>query len=204
MKKSYIVLFLISFIFSCADQSSDNKKNITNNEGSQMQSEILDTCFCSELDRDSLGTHYLKEKLYTGICIEYYPETSTKYMEKSILSGLLHGKSSFFDKSGEMLVEEIYENGKKKRSGEVMPLTCDCSELVKSEKISADGKTHYFLDDIPYTGTCEKYYPDSSSIYMEINYKNGLLEGRSTFYNKDGSKMYTEKYEAGELITTYY
>ena len=156
------------------------------------------------MDLDSTGIHLFKEKLYTGICIEYYPGTESKYIEKSILSGYLHGKSSFYDKSGNLLVEEIYENGKKKRSGEVMPLTCDCSELIKTTDISPDGITRYMLDDIPYTGTCEKFYPDSSNIYMEVNYKNGLLEGRSTYYNKDGSKMYTEKYEKGVLITTYY
>lgn len=198
------VLFLSSLLFSCSDSNSGDKKNITNNEGSLKQSEVLDTCFCQDLDIDSTGAHFMHETLYTGICIEYYPETENKYIEKSILSGYLHGKSSFYDKSGNVLVEEIYENGKKKRSGEVMPLTCDCSELIKADEISIDGKTRYLLDDIPYTGTCQKFYPDSSNIYMEINYKNGLLEGRSTYYNKDGSKMYTEKYESGELITTYH
>ncbi len=203
MKIIIPVLFIFT-LFSCSEGNSGDKKNITNNEGSLKQGEFSDTCFCQDLDIDSNGTHYLKDALYTGICIENYPGTESKYMEKSILSGLLHGKSSFYDKNGKLLVEEIYDKGKKKRSGDVMPLTCDCSELIKNNSLSADGKTRYVLDDIPYTGTCQKFYPDSSNIYMEVNYKNGLLDGRTTYYKKDGSKMYTEKYEMGELITTYH
>ena len=204
MIKLYPLILFIAVLTSCSDSDSENKKNITNNEGTQKQSGVLDTCFCLDLDIDTIGAHFMKEKLYTGICIEYYPGSENKYIEKSILNGLVHGKTAFYDRSGKLLVEEIYENGKKKRSGEVMPLNCNCSELVKTEAVSHDGKTRYLLDDIPYTGSCEEFYPDSSNIYMEINYKNGLLEGRSTYYKRDGSEMYTEKYKAGELVTTYY
>jgi antitoxin component YwqK of YwqJK toxin-antitoxin module len=59
----------------------------------------------------------------------------------------------------------------------------------------------YLLDDIPYTGSCEEYYPDMNQLYMRINYRDGILQGYSSYFNKDGSTLLIQKYENGELIS---
>ena len=58
------------------------------------------------------------------------------------------------------------------------------------------------MDDIPFTGTCQSYYPDAEQVYMEAIYENGFLEGRSTFYDQDGKMLYTEVYKQGYLEKT--
>jgi antitoxin component YwqK of YwqJK toxin-antitoxin module len=164
----------------------------------------MDTCFCNVLDKDTTGLYLLKAKKYTGMCIENYPETAAKYIEKSLLEGQLHGKIKYFDKLGNVLIEEIYESGKKIRSGEVDIIECDCSELDPKLSSTQGVPNRYYLDGIPYTGTCHKSYPDVSQKYMEVSYEQGVHHGRTTYFNKDGSIMYTEKYEKGELISTYH
>ena len=193
-------IFISLLLIGCNSEPEKNEESTS--DGTVMQSEILDTCFCGDLDIDSNGIHYMMEERYTGMCIDYYPETDLKYIEKSILDGKLHGKSTFYDKTGEVLAQEVYEGGDKKRSGEVDVLNCDCSELEKVVNNSTGGKARYFLDGIPYTGKCQKYYPESAQIYMDISYKDGLLDGTSSYYNRDGSAMYFEKYSLGVLITT--
>ncbi|MEO9533007.1 MAG: hypothetical protein ABJG68_00030 [Crocinitomicaceae bacterium] len=198
-----IALSLVFGVLSCGSES-DQIPPATNNSGTVMQSSLMDTCFCAELDVDSTGVFYKKEAKYTGMCIENYPETEIKYIEKSLLEGRLHGKIKFFDKQGNVLIEEIYENGDKKRSGEVEILDCDCSELTLKVSTTPGIPNRYYLDDIPYTGTCHEFYPGIDQKYMEVSYKQGVHHGRTTYFNKDGSTMYSEKYEKGELTNTYY
>jgi len=202
MTRIFFLLTTITILFSaCSDEGSKNDSEVAH-DGTVMQSSELDTCECNALDVDSLGVMYLKENLYTGICIQNYPETDSKYIEKSILDGKLHGKIIYYDKMGEVLIEELYENGEKKRSGDLENLTCDCKELERKEATIPNMPTTYYLDNIPFTGTCTDLYPGSTQTYMEVMYKNGLVEGRSSYYNRDGSLMYTEKYEQGKLVST--
>lgn len=197
----FLAPLLISFfIISCGSNESNDGEST--DSGSVMKSENLDTCKCQELLVDSLGIHKLEQDIYTGVCLEFYPNSEDKYIEKNLLNGKMHGKVTYFDRSGEVLIEEIYEKGNKKRSGEVDVLTCDCSELVKQESNMVNVPNRFFLDDIPYTGSCEKWYPDSSQIYMEASYKDGLLDGHTIYYNRDGSTMIIEKYEVGALVST--
>jgi hypothetical protein len=202
MIRTVTVLIFVSFLFDSCD--SQNEETVNSDSGTFKQSEILDTCLCNDLDEDSLGNHLMKEELYTGICVEYYPGTETKYIEKSLLDGKMHGQMILYDKQGEKLAEETYEEGIKKRDGEVEILNCDCSELVQNKTSVPGVGTVFFLDDIPYTGTCNSYYPETDIKYMEINYKSGVPDGRTYYYDKEGSVLYIENYENGELIGTIY
>lgn len=188
----------ISLLFVACTSGPAEKPDLIE-EGEVMTSTIADTCMCETLLEDSTGTFYKEEALFTGTCIYNYPETDLKYMVKSILAGKLHGPTTYYDKSGNILVEEIYENGTKKRSGSGAPLTCDCSEL---EQLTAPGEplTRFLLDGIPYTGKCFESYKNADQVYMEVNYEKGLKDGFAIFYDRTGETMYMEKYENGELI----
>lgn len=196
------ILTLITFtIFTACDNT--NNSNLIE-KGDMLSSGIVDTCECSELIQDSLGTYFKNDSLFTGICISYYPNSSSKYVEKNLLKGLLHGSVFYYDKNGEVLIEEIYENGHSKRSGKAEVLNCSCNELTLMKASNPDLPARYSLDDIPYTGKCESFYPESEYIYMEANYWEGFLNGYTTFYNKDGSKLYMEVYKNGVLEKTIY
>lgn len=196
--RTYLLPVFLLLLISCGDGSSEKSTP----EGSSNMSEqtLADTCDCSTLQIDSLGNHLRNGQPFTGTCVSYYDGSETKYLEKNILNGLLHGKVEYFDKSGESLLQEFYEDGVQKRSGnQENGLTCDCSELQIQ---TVQNISVYKLDDVPFTGKCEKHYENSSQLYMESSYKNGLLDGYTVYYNKDGSTILMEKYERGELTSS--
>jgi len=199
--KSILFVILSLVLFTQCNNSKPETDLIQ--EGTMMISPVQDTCLCDDLSVDSLGVFKQSDSFYTGICILNYPDTDLKYVIKGILNGTLHGTVTYYDKAGNVLVEEVYEDGVKKRTGDGAPLVCDCSEL---ELVSSLGETikRSFLDDIPYAGKCQKKYPDMDQVYMEAQYKSGLLDGFTIFYDKQGETMYMEKYENGELIKVIY
>jgi hypothetical protein len=199
MRRLFLITLLPALVFSCGENNKSNDEEL--DTGTVKQSEQLDTCSCSELDIDSTGNHFFKNKLYTGICVENYPNSDSKYIEKNILNGRLHGRIAYYDKSGEIILEEIYEEGNKKRSGNVDIVICACSELEKVETPGNVAPVRYFLDEIPFTGSCEEYYPNTGQLYMQVNYENGLVHGFTTYFNKDGSTLLIEKYDNGEMIS---
>ena len=187
--------------------SCSNKKNETAVElGQQGSGLVADTCLCSDLTIDSLGNLLKDAKPFTGVCYSTYPNSDKKYMIKSLMNGELHGKTVYLGQDGEVLMQELYESGQTKRSGELERLTCDCKELKPNQTKNHAGEVVNIveLDNIPYTGKCRSNYPESHQIYLERNYKSGLLDGYSIYYDKQGLTMYMEKYEAGNLVKTIY
>lgn len=199
--KAFLFITFSLILFAQCDNSKPEVDLIQ--EGTMMNSTVQDTCLCGDLTMDTLGGFSKNDSLFTGVCILNYPDTDLKYVVKGILNGQLHGIVTYYDKIGNILVEEVYENGQKKRTGDGAPLACDCAEL---EQIGSPGETkkRSFLDDIPFTGKCLKNYPNTDQIYMEVNYKSGLLDGFTIFYDKVGETMYMEKYEQGDLIKVIY
>lgn len=196
----FVGLTLTFGVIGCGENSAENS---TNDGNINSTTHVADTCDCSALLVDSLGTHLMDTTLYTGICISYYEGTTNKYIEKNLLEGKLHGKVIYYDKAGELLFEEIFENGKQKRNGTLdETLSCDCNELEMVKTNDPIVPTIAKLDDIPFTGKCEKFYQDSEQLYMESDYKNGFLDGRIIYYNRDGSTILIEKYSSGQLIGT--
>ncbi|MFT5820689.1 MAG: hypothetical protein ACI8ZM_001934 [Crocinitomix sp.] len=199
--KIFLFITLSLILFAQCDNSKPEVDLIQ--EGTMMNSAIQDTCICDELAMDTLGVFSKNDSLFTGVCILNYPNTDLKYVVKGILNGKLHGTVTYFDKMGNILVKEVYEDGQKKRTGDGAPLSCDCAEL---EHVGSPGETkkRSFLDDIPFSGKCFKKYTDLDQIYMEVNYKSGFLEGFTIFYDRAGKTMYMEKYEQGDLIKVIY
>ncbi|MBK9592648.1 MAG: hypothetical protein IPO32_14535 [Crocinitomicaceae bacterium] len=111
----------------------------------------------------------------------------------------MHGKVEYYDREGQIILQEFYEDGNQKRTGGADgATTCDCSEL---ETQVVQGVNVYKLDNVPFTGKCEKFYEGESQVYMESNYKKGLLHGYTVYYNRDGSTILMEKYENGEAVS---
>jgi antitoxin component YwqK of YwqJK toxin-antitoxin module len=75
---------------------------------------------------------------------------------------------------------------------------CNCKDLKM--KASSDKLTKNYLNTILFSGSCEDYYPNSDQIYLEANYKKGLLHGFTIHYTKNGSAILMQKYEEGILI----
>ncbi len=201
MKFLLIGLLGLSIFSNCSDGPEQAPDLIE--EGVMMTSPPTDTCLCEELSEDSAGVFYKNEAAFTGVCIYNYPDTEIKSVVKSILTGKLHGMVTYYDKLGNVLVEELYQNGIKKKTGDGAPLTCDCSEL---DKLSSPGESvvRAFLDDIPFNGKCLVTYQGTNQVYMEVEYINGLLDGFTIFYDREGNTMYLEKYEKGTLIKVIY
>lgn len=192
MKKIITALFSVALLLSCG--GGKQEKDMVE-QGNMLTSSANDTCLCDVLAEDSLtGLMVLDDAPYTGVCMHNYPNSENTYMVKNLLKGKLHGKTSYYDKQGNLLMEEVYQNGDKKRSGENAPLSCNCNELVTKKQ----GIT--LLDGIPFTGKCEESYPDIQQVYMEISYSEGLKDGFTIFYDRLGKTMYMEKYENGKLL----
>jgi hypothetical protein len=190
-------VFMACF-YSCAEQPGDPTI-----DGSISQTSVADTCDCNMLVTDSTGLHTLSDTTFTGVCLSYYDGSDQKYLEKNLLQGRLHGKVTYFDREGEILLEEMYENGAQKRTGSPGEnMTCNCAELEFVKTNDPNYPTVAKLDDIPFTGRCEEKYPDSDQLSLESNYNKGVLNGYTVYYNRDGSTILMEHYENGVLVST--
>lgn len=184
---------------ACGDQRGDGTQFIE--EGEMQVMELKDTCSCDSLDENTEGLALLNDEVYTGVCRLNYPNTEIKYMTKDFMNGQLHGEVTYFDRAGEVLMEEVYASGEKKQNGEGAPQNCNCMDL-EQKLMAGETQERALLDDMPFTGMCEEKYPDSDQTYIEIHYKNGLRHGFTTYFDRKGGTMFMEKYEKGQLIKT--
>ncbi len=112
-----------------------------------------------------------------GKWIQYFPcpepcETSFKIKKEGrYVNGVKNGIFKEYEKTGELLSLEKWENGK---------LITDSEETKRLE-----AKTEFYANAKP------------KSIK---NYFNGVLEGSSTYYNENGEIVSTEIYNKGNLI----
>jgi hypothetical protein len=193
----FIPIALIAGLYACGEQHVDKST-----DGSISQTTVADTCNCDMLVTDTTGLHTLSDTAFTGVCLSYYEGSDDKYLEKNLLEGRLHGKVTYFDRTGQILLEEMYENGAQKRTGSPGEnMTCNCAELEFVNTHDPNYPTIAKLDDVPFTGRCEEKYPDSEQLSLESNYKKGLLNGYTVYYNRDGSSILMEHYENGMLVS---
>lgn len=155
---------------------------------------VTDTCMCADLERADVLLN--NGKPYNGICLDLYPNSVAPFMATAITKGkpIRH---FYFDRAGNLTHEE-------KSSGQVNPverLKCLCTELEEKEEASLGGKQKvYYLNGKKFHGECEVYYPDSVSIAAKRNYHLGLIHGRSTTFDKNGSPILHQEYEKGKYI----
>ena len=65
---------------------------------------------------------------------------------------------------------------------------------------SENGLKKHYLNNSLYTGKCSDNFPNSDQVYLEANYKDGLLHGYTIYYQKDGKVLMIHNYENGEII----
>lgn len=192
--KYILPLFLFVTFISC-ETKEDNEVSIE--LGHNKEIENLPECNCDSLTLNESDQLVLSESIFTGICFLNYPGGDQKYIEKQILDGTIHGKITYFDKSGEVLFDETYNNGKLLNNAENKS-RCNCMDLVMK-----DGENNLmknYLNESLFTGTCQDFFPNSDQIYLEANYKNGLLDGFTIYYQKDGSVSLMQDFKEGVLI----
>ena len=79
--------------------------------------------------------------------------------------------------------------------------TVDCDELTEIE--SQDSSTNtYTLNDKPFTGKCESYYPNGQKSW-EGNFKDGKPHGTSNWWYESGQKSSKWSFKDGKEHGTY-
>lgn len=194
MKKLSLYL-IISFLFFTQCQSVEKKE--TTIEQGETFSIGDNSCACDSL-KETNGIYYLENDIFTGICYSTYPMSEQHYIEKEILKGKIHGNVTYFDKNGNELYSETFENNELINQANEEAKLVNCSDLKK--ETFQDTLNQYFYKNQLYTGNCQILYPNTDQISFEASYKNGLLDGHSVYYNKDGSVLLIEKYSQGKLI----
>ena len=196
MKKLLIGFGLV--LLSC--NSNSHKKETVVEMGSNKEIKSVEICNCDSLLKNEEGLMTLNQQPFTGICELYYPNSSTKYMSQQLLDGEVNGSIFYYDKDGNVILEEEYVKGKKIGEKDEI-LHVNCKELVAKEN-EREGKIYYYSEK-PFTGSCEDYYPNSDQVYLVSNYKNGKLNGYTTYFNKDGSVLIMNKYENNNIVSEF-
>jgi len=194
MKFLFITISVFSLLIGC---NTLHKEETVIEMGNNKESESIELCNCDDLSENDKKELTLNGQVYTGNCFLDYPQSDQKYIEKQILNGKVHGKITYFDKQGNVLFEETYNNGNLLGDLENKS-TCSCAELTIKE--TDDGVVKNYLNDILYTGGCEDYFPNTNQLYLESNYKDGLLNGFTIYYQKDGSVLMMQEYKDGVLM----
>jgi antitoxin component YwqK of YwqJK toxin-antitoxin module len=139
---------------------------------------------------------FLKDSIpFSGVGIEYYPIASGVnqiYLAVNYKNGIIQ-QTANFDKNGKRILRQDYYKGQPKS----LNPNCTCSELTDTIYKSKKMKLRY---DFPFTGECTKYYPSTSDPYEKHSYENGLLNGRSFTYRKNGTIIVSSKFRNNILI----
>lgn len=201
MKIVSIILVLLAITACQADQKFDTKAiNQKILAGDFDMYEQLDICRCDSLQTDSLEIYYKNDLLYTGVCFRTFPNSDKKSEVRQIFKGQLHGNRIELSENGDTLVKSIYNLGELVNRITKEPIICPCDSL--NEIINEDQETIMYYQNLPFNGICQRYFPapDTNKIYLEIPYKNGLINGNMIFYNRQGNEILTEPYENGERL----
>jgi len=159
--------------------------------------EDVQVCHCDSLNMNDRSELMFKGEVFTGVCELYYPNSTNKYVSKQILNGKINGSIFYYDKEGNILVEEEYVNGKKIGEKDQI-LLVNCKDLSVKE---VSNQKIYYYNEKPFTGTCQDFYPNSNQAYLVSDYKDGKLNGYTTYFNKDGSVLIMNKYKDNELVS---
>jgi antitoxin component YwqK of YwqJK toxin-antitoxin module len=98
----------------------DRSGKLTHEEKSSGQVKQLErlTCLCTDLEEQKESTiggtkkvYYLNGKKFNGVCEVYYPDSTTIAAKRNYHQGLIHGRSTTFDKNGQPILHQEYNKG---------------------------------------------------------------------------------------------
>ncbi len=199
MSVKFLFAGLISgILISCqSDQSNENQVEL----GESKSAEVVASCQCDELVKSDKDVYLLNGDPYTGNCIILYQNSDKKYIEKQYLEGKMNGEVIYYDQAGNVIYRENYVQGEYKKDLATENIHCNCKVLTKE---TVNNQTKLYYKGQLFTGTCSDQYLNSDQDYIKSSYKNGLLDGYKTYYTKDGTILYQEKYQSNTLVTTIY
>ena len=203
-----IILATIFSLCSCEPPKIENKKEepVVNAEDEvfKIDWEVEGTHLGNVSDTvqneliNAVNGVFLKDSIpFSGVGIEYYPKASGVdqiYLAVNYKDGIIQ-QTANFDKNGKRILLQGYYKGKPKS----LNPNCTCNELTDTLYKSKKMKLRY---DFPFTGECTKYYPNTNDPYEKQNYENGLLNGRSFTYRKNGTIIVSNKFRNNILLET--
>jgi len=192
MKNIYITLLTIT-LFSCTSNKTETNVEMGDNKEIDLN---LIVCNCDSLSINDQKLLTYHDSIFTGTCFSNYPLVEQKYIDKQIVKGKIHGKVRYYDKFGKFLSEEIYNSGDFFENEETNNF-CNCNDLNIKK---SDSTSKAYLESNLFTGNCKSYFPNSEQLYLESNYKNGLLDGYTIYYKKDGATLFLQSYKEGKLL----
>lgn len=197
IKTATIFLLFFTLIVSCGDDSKNVSERLLKGEFSAYES--LPEVPCDSLTLDSLdNTYKVDDTVFTGVCFTSYHNTNSRLEKRQIFEGKLHGNRILYSPKGDTLSVNLYNHGKLIRESIGEREVCHCDSLETRE---VNEKELKFYFDEPYTGRCKKYYPeDSTALYIEASYREGLPHGEMKVYSLDGEVIMSEKFSEGEKI----
>lgn len=209
MKSTFFLLTLTLVLLSCEPptgmEKRKEKKQLPNKEDEkvvidwQVDPVILED-LTDTIDNNFLvhhnGFHLTPDSnKFTGIGIEYYPEEAIDkqiYLAVNYKNGVIQ-KTANFDKKGKRILVQEYYRGKPKS----LHSNCLCSELSDTTYKKWNLKLRY---DFPFTGECIAYHYKSTQPSRKETYENGLLNGFSYTYNKNGVILGRTKYKNNVVL----
>lgn len=200
MERILMLSLLLIGLFSCQSESLSTKdahKRLVSGEFEAYSH--FSSVPCKELTEDSLGNYSQDDSLFTGVCYTTYPNTGAKLEIRQIFNGKLHGHRFLLAQTGDTISINLYSHGKLLRESIGRNEICNCDSL---EVVEQNGiKFRYYFDE-PYSGRCQKFYPesDTTQLYLESNFTNGLLSGSKRIYDRQGNIILEEKYLDGEKL----
>lgn len=200
MKYSAMILLILT-LFSCGQKEDKPVQKEKKELGDFKKSKDLPKCDCADLKTDSIqDIKNLEGKPFTGICMSYYPDDSTKVMEEvQYLDGKIHGYYRIYSKEKVILTEDQYVNGKKQALER--DFICDCDEL-EVEELGSDGIRTFLLKGVKFTGVCEKFSKDGKIKILDMQFKEGLRHGNSLYYDQYGEPITADVYREGKFVKT--
>lgn len=198
IKNATVFLVFLMLLVACNEsKKQDVSERLLKGEFSAYES--LPEVHCDSLTLDSLdNTYKVDDTVFTGVCFTTYHNTNSQLENRQIFQGKLHGNRILYSPKGDTLSVNLYNHGKLIRESIGESEVCHCDSLETRE---IDEQELKFYFDEPYTGRCKKYYPeDTTAIYIEARYREGLPHGEMKVYSRDGEVIMSEKYNEGEKI----
>jgi hypothetical protein len=162
--------------------------------GDDVELIVSDTCQCADLYMDG-DTYMLDDKAYSGICVEYFPDSRIPYMSSTFSKGERR-TNHFYDRYGKLTHEE-----KSTGNEHIKPRTCACSELEEKKEQTVKGQLSVFtLKGSRFSGTCESYYPDGETLAARRAFRNGNLHGKVEVFSKQGDLLTIQYFEEGFFV----